>query len=315
MTGRTGLAGSRVVVTGGRGFLGRAVTEVAREQGAQVVALGRADHDLTEPAQVRAMFDRLRPDLIVHAAAAVGGIAANVAHPAGFLYRNALMGLLVLEEARRAGLTKLVLVSTTCTYPAVTALPMRESSIWDGRPSGATGAYGIAKRMLHEACATYAEEYGLDSAVLVLANLYGPGDHTGPDAHVVPMLIERFLEARRTGAPVLTNWGTGRATREFLHVRDAARAVVLALGRDTGPAPINVGTGRETTIAELAELIRAATGYEGEVRWDPTEPEGQSRRVLDVSRARELLGWEAEIPLAEGIRETVASFLARNASA
>jgi GDP-L-fucose synthase len=299
------LAGARVLVTGGRGFLGSAVVRQLRAEGADVVPVGSSDHDLTQQADVRRMFAEVRPDVVVHAAAAVGGIGANVANPGRFLYANAVMGLMVLEEARAAGVGKLVLISTTCSYPAVTPLPMAEADIWSGKPAGATGPYGMAKRLLHEACATYEQQFGFRSSVLVLANLYGPGDRVG-NGHVIPMLVERFLDAQRRGAPSVTNWGSGAATREFLHVDDAARAVALAVTCETGAGAINVGTGVETSIREVSEHVQAAVGYGGAVLWDTSKPEGQTRRVLDTRRARELLGWEARIDLASGLAETVA---------
>ncbi len=305
MTGDVDLAGARILVTGGRGFLGSAVVRRLRAEGAEVVAVGSSDFDLTQQADVRRMIGEARADVVVHAAAAVGGIAANVANPGTFLYANALMGLMVLEEARSAGLQKLVMISTTCAYPAVTPLPMSEDDIWSGKPAGATGPYGMAKRLLHEACATYEQQFGFASSVLLLANLYGPGDRV-ENGHVIPMLVERFVEAHRHDAPSVTNWGSGAATREFLHVDDAARAVARAVACDTGAGVINVGTGVETSIREVSELIQAAVGYTGDVRWDTSKPEGQARRVLDTRRAADVLGWQAEVDLATGLGQTVA---------
>ena len=301
--------GPRTLVTGGRGFLGSAVVRRLQESGADVTAVGSADYDLTAESDVRRMFGDVRPDVVVHAAAAVGGIGANVANPGRFLYANALMGLMVLEAARRSGVGKFVLISTTCSYPAVVPLPMSEQDIWAGRPAGATGPYGMAKRLLHEACATYEAQYGFDSTVLVMANLYGPGDHVRQHGHVVPMMIDRFAVAKESNAPVVTNWGTGNATREFLHVDDAARAIVLAVGRSTGAPPINVGTGVQTSIRELSDQIQAVVGYRGEVRWDATKPDGQARRYLDVTRAAEVLGWRAEIELSAGLADAVLHYL------
>jgi GDP-L-fucose synthase len=305
------LAGRRVLVTGGRGFLGSAVVRRLETVGAEPLAVGSSDYDLTEQAAVRDMFAALSPDLVVHAAAAVGGIGANAANPGAFLYANALMGLLMLEEARVAGARKLVMVSTTCSYPAVVPLPMQEADIWSGRPAGVTGPYGMAKRLLHEACATYGEQYGFDTSVLVLANLYGPGDHLGVGGHVVPMLIDRFLTAKAEDAPAVTNWGTGTATREFLHVEDASRAVVRALAVPTGPEPINVGTGVETSIRELSDRIQEVVGYTGHVDWDHSKPDGQAKRYLSVERARGVLGWKAEINLADGLVESVSWYAQR----
>lgn len=303
----------RVLVTGGHGFLGQHAVSALREAGHEVLAPRRAEYDLLAQADVGRMLRDLRPATVVHLAAACGGIAANVAHPGRFLYENALMGLMLLEAARQAGVARLVLISTTCAYPQDAPLPLNERDFWSGPPTGATGPYGMAKRLLHEACATYEREYGFQSVVLVPANLYGPRDHFDPqNSHVVPALIRRFVEAAEADLSEVSNWGTGRATREFLHVRDAAAGIVAACepGRALDSRPINLGTGRETPIAELVGLVAEAAGYRGALRWDTTRPDGQPRRFLDVTRAREVLGFEARIPLAEGLAETVAWFKA-----
>lgn len=298
-----------VMVTGGRGFLGTEVCRLLEQRGAVVHALGSADYDLTQQTEVRRAMNELRPSIVVHAAAAVGGIGANVANPGLFLYANALMGLMVLDEARLHGVERLVLVSTICVYPEHAPIPLREEDVWSGPPVGATGPYGMAKRLLQEACLRYAEQYGFDSAVLILTNLYGPGDNFDESSsHVIPALIRRYDEARRRGDASVTNWGSGRATREFLHVRDAARAIARAIEVGPGPRPINIGTGAQTSIAEIASLVQLATGYSGDVRWDASRPEGQPRRYFDVSRAHELLGFEASISLEDGIPETVDSY-------
>lgn len=298
----------RVVVTGGRGFLGRYVCRQLEGTGAEVTALGSADYDLTEQANVRRLYADLRPQTLIHLAAACGGIGANVANPGRFLYENALMGLMLVEEARKAGLEKFVLISTTCAYPKDAPMPLREESLWDGKPVGATGPYGMAKRLLHEAVANHQEQYGLKGVVLLPANLYGPEDHFDPEnSHVVPALIRRYVEAVESGAPQVTNWGTGSPTREFLHVRDAARGIVLAAERHDDPGPVNLGTGVETPIRALTETIAELTGFEGEVAWDTSKPDGQPRRVLDVSKAKGF-GFEARIPLREGLSETIEYF-------
>lgn len=298
-------AGRKVVVTGGTGFLGASTASQLEACGAEVVAIGSGDFDLTEQADVRRLYATHRPSLVVHAAGAIGGIGANVANPGRFLYANALMGLLMLEEARLSEVDKFVLVSTTCTYPNSAPLPMREESLWDGKPAGATGPYGIAKRMLHEASIGYKSQYGLESATLMLSNLYGPGDHFDEDtSHVLAALVRRFVEAVDEGADEVINWGTGSPTREFLHVDDAARAIALAGSRHNDTAPVNIGTGVETSIKELAELIADAAGYKGSISWDTTKPDGQPRRFLDVARAK-AFGFTADVALAEGIAETV----------
>lgn len=311
------LAGQRVVVTGGRGFLGRFAMRAFERAGVAATAVGSKEFDLTEQTEVRRLVQEAKPDIVVHLAAACGGIAANVANPGKFLYENAFMGLTLLEELRRARQAggprgKLVLVSTTCAYPRDAAIPLKEETIWEGPPVGATGPYGMAKRLLHEACATYATQYGSQSAVLVPANLYGPEDHFDFErGHVVPGMIRRFVEAVESGAKVVTNWGTGQATREFLHAEDAARAIVLAAATSVDPAPMNIGTGTETSIAQLADAIAEATGFTGTIAWDTSKPDGQPKRYLDVQRARDLLGFSAATDLRTGIKQTVDWFKAK----
>lgn len=298
--------GRRVMVTGARGFLGRYVCRQLAASGADVIPLGRADGDLCEQADVRRLLAARRPRAVIHLAAACGGIGANVERPGEFLYANALMGLMLLEESRRAAVEVFTLISTTCAYPEHAPMPLQEDTFWDGPPTHATGAYGLAKRLLHAAIVRYREQYDFEGITLVPANLYGPGDHIDPArSHVVPALIRRFCEAADRGAPEVINWGTGRPTREFLHARDAARAIALATARHRDPRPVNLGTGAEVAIAELSRLIADAAGFRGAIRWDATKPDGAPRRVLDVERAR-VFGFEARIPLADGIRETVA---------
>lgn len=307
---------AEVVVSGGRGFFGTYICRALKSRGMRYTALGSRDYDLTEQERVRALYRELQPRVIVHAAAACGGIGANVANPGRFLYENAIMGLQLLEEGRKSGLRKFVLISTTCAYPETAPMPLREINLWDGLPTSATGPYGIAKRMLHEACRAYKQQYGLESSILIPANLYGPRDHFDPDnSHVIAGLVKRYAEAVKSGAAEVTNWGSGRATREFLHARDAAEAVCLAIEADAGEDPINLGTGRETSIAELAALVAKAAGYQGRTRWDASKPDGQPRRCLDITRARARLGFEAKIPLEKGIQDTVGWYMREHVKA
>ena len=297
----------RIVVTGGSGFLGGRVCRKLSEHDYEVIPLGSRDYDLTDQSQVRALYRKERPDILIHIAAACGGIGANVENPGWFLYANSVMGLLLLEEGRKANLEQFILVSTTCAYPEQAPMPLREEYLWDGKPTEATAPYGIAKRMLHEACSSYEKQYGLKSQVLIPANMYGPGDHFDPkNSHVIAALVRRYVEAVDNQEPEVVNWGSGLATREFLHVDDAAEAI--RLGVETPKAecgPMNIGTGRETSIRELAETVAEATGYQGPTNWDTSKPDGQPRRCLDVSRAHETLGFQARIGLEAGIAETV----------
>ena len=299
----------RVVVTGGKGFFGRYICRALEKDGIEVVALGARDYNLVDQRAVQSLFKDLRPSIIVHAAAACGGIGANIANPGKFLHDNAMMGLQLLEEGRKADLRKFVLISTTCAYPEKASMPLREISLWDGSPTPATGPYGIAKRMLHEACRSFEQQYGLSCSVLLPANLYGPGDHFDEEnSHVIAALIRRYSDAAKRGLPEIRNWGSGRPTREFIHVSDAAEAVRLALYSDTTSEPINIGTGVETSIRELAAIIAAEVGYKGKTFWDESKPDGQPRRCLDVSRATGILGFRAKVQLREGLSETVSWF-------
>ncbi len=300
------LADKTIVVTGGKGFLGGFVCRAIEAKGGNAVAIGSKDYNLIDQSDVRKMYADLKPDIVIHLAAACGGIGANVENPARFLYENAVMGLMLLEEGRHNDLGKFVLISTTCSYPKDAPLPLCEDDIWTGKPVGATGPYGMAKRLLHEACETYGRQYDLPCVVLVPANLYGPEDHFEEEkSHVIPAIIRRYVEAKDDGLTEVSNWGTGSPTREFLHVKDAAEAIALAAEKDVSCEPMNLGTGVETSISELTTIIASAVGYEGEVVWDTSKPDGQPKRFLDVSRAKKRLGFEAKISLEDGIAETV----------
>mmetsp|Transcript_5086 Transcript_5086/g.11959 ORF Transcript_5086/g.11959 Transcript_5086/m.11959 type:complete len:346 (-) Transcript_5086:147-1184(-) len=308
-----GLKGRRVAVTGAQGFLGKHVVAQLEASGATVLHVKHAEYDLIEQSAVRRLYSDLKPDLLIHAAGAVGGIGANVKNPGRFLYENAMMGMMLLEEGRKAGLQKFVLVSTVCVYPETAGQNeggiMREDCIWDGKPNPSISSYGLSKRILQETLQMYRKQYGMASATLVLTNLYGPHDHFGENGHMVPMVVARYCDAVRLGLPSVTNWGTGRAIRDWVYVGDAARAICLAAASESEApcdgTPINVGSGTGNTVLELCEACQKAAGFAGEVLWDETKPDGIARRYCDVTRAKELLGFQAEVSLEEGLRRTV----------
>jgi len=297
----------RVMVTGGAGFLGSAVVRRLHAAGATEIFVPRSrDYDLrTKDGVDRALADGT-PDLVIHLAAVVGGIGANRENPGRFFYENAIMGIQLLEQARLAGVAKIVTVGTVCSYPKLTPVPFREDDLWNGYPEETNAPYGLAKKMLLVQGQAYREQYGLDAIHLVPVNLYGPGDNFDPaSSHVIPALIRKCLEAVESGADHIDVWGTGSASREFLYVDDAAEGIVLAAERYDGREPVNLGVGREITIRELVTLIAEITGFRGEIRWDPTKPDGQPRRALDTSRARERFGFEARTPWEDGLRATI----------
>jgi GDP-L-fucose synthase len=303
----TDLNGKRVLVSGGAGFLGTYVCGLIGRSRAEVITPRRRDYDLTEQQIVRRLLDETRPEIVVHLAAEVGGIGANRANPGRYFYANAAMGINLIEESRRAGIEKFVQVGTVCAYPKYTPVPFREDDLWNGYPEETNAPYGIAKKSLLVMLQAYRDQYDFNGIYLLPVNLYGPGDNFDLEtSHVIPALIRKFVAARDTGASSVDVWGTGSASREFLYVEDAARAIVLATERYDAPEPVNVGAGREIRIRDLVEMIAEITGFEGNVRWDATKPDGQPRRMLDTSRAREHFGFEAEIGLEEGLRRTVA---------
>lgn len=303
------LTGATVVVTGGTGFLGRHVCDELVRAGAKVEPIGRAHYDLRRRSEIDRMLVDTRPDAVVHLAAVVGGIGANRAHPGQFLYENAIMGLELLDSCRIAGVAKTVVAGTVCGYPKQTPIPFREEHLWDGYPEETNAPYGLAKKLLLAQAQAYRAEYGMNVVYLLPVNLYGPGDNFDLEtSHVIPAMIRRFARADATGASSVTLWGDGSPTREFLYVEDAAYAFRLALERYDNSDPVNLGSGEEIAIRDLAALVAKATGYQGEVFWDSTRPNGQPRRRLDTSRALELLGFEAEVELEVGIARTVAWF-------
>jgi GDP-L-fucose synthase len=298
-------------VTGGRGFLGRRVVALLEDKRpAALHVFSSRDYDLTRQADVARLYRDQHPTVVIHLAARVGGIGANRANPGRFFYDNAIMGIELMEQARRAGIEKFVQLGTVCAYPKFASAPFTEGAIWDGYPEETNAPYGIAKKALLVQAQAYRTQYGLNAIFLIPTNLYGPGDNFDLDSsHVIPALIRKCVEARTQNSPTVTVWGTGRPTREFLYVDDAARAIVLATEAYDSPEPVNVGSGEEISIRELVDRIVAETGYRGQVVWDASKPDGQPRRKLDVSRARQGFGFEAAVPFAEGLRRTVEWYL------
>jgi GDP-L-fucose synthase len=301
------LRDARVLVTGGAGFLGRHVLEQLQAAGCrQLVAPRLAECDLTRDGDVARLFERHPVDVVLHLAAEVGGIGFNLANPGSIFYRNVMMNTLVMEHAHRAGVYKFVGVGSVCAYPEHARVPFREDELWDGYPEPTNGPYGLSKKMMMVQGQAYRAQYGFDAVHLLMMNLYGPGDHFDAErSHVVPALIRRLLDATAKGAAEIVVWGDGKATREFLYVEDAARAIVLAAERYDDPRPVNVGAGFEVSIRELATLIAELTGFPGRLVFDASKPSGQQRRSADVSRAREGFGFEASVSLREGLKRTI----------
>ena len=298
---------SRVLVTGGGGFLGSHLVERLEAAGHDVFVARSRDYDLTRFDDADQLFVDAQPELVFHLAAEVGGIGANRANPGRYWYANLMMGAHVLELARAHATKKLVIAGTVCAYPKFSAVPFSEDDLWNGYPEETNAPYGVAKKTLLVGASAYREQYGLDAIFLLPANLYGPRDNFDLDSsHVIPALIRKMVEADGD----VTLWGDGSPTREFLYVDDCARALQLAAERYDAPAPVNLGTGVETSIRELAETIAELTGFDGEIVWDTSMPNGQPRRKLDASRARELFGFEASTPLRDGLERTIAWYRA-----
>jgi GDP-L-fucose synthase len=299
--------GKAVVVTGGAGFLGRPVVRMLEALGADTTIVRSADHDLRDPRAAREAVDGAA--VVIHLAANVGGIGFNRANPAPLVYDNMMMAANIFESSRDAGVDKLVSACTVCAYPKFTGSPFSEDDLWDGYPEESNAPYGLAKKMMLVLSDAYRRQYGFDSCAPIVANLYGPDDNFDLESsHVIAAMIRKYVEAHDRGDERVVLWGTGKPSREFLYVDDAARALVLAAERLGVSAPVNIGTGTETSIRTLAETIQRLVGYEGETVWDDARPDGQPRRSLDVSRARELMGFEARVPLEEGLRLTIESF-------
>jgi GDP-L-fucose synthase len=304
-----------VLVTGGEGFLGSHLVDRLRADGEDPSVSSRHEHDLVDPSAARRLFEATRPEVVFHLAAEVGGIGANRAQPGRFWYANLAMGMNVLEECRRVGVKKLVLVGTVCAYPKMTRLPFRETDLWSGYPDETNAPYGIAKRTLLTGAYAYREQYGLNAIYLVPANLYGPRDNFDPEtSHVIPAIVRKTVDAVEKGAPRVVLWGDGSRTREFLYVEDCADALVRAASQYDRPEPVNLGTGEEISIRDLAALIGETTGFEGEFVWDSKQPGGQPRRRLDVDRAAERFDFRARTPLRDGLERTVAWFIAHGPS-
>jgi GDP-L-fucose synthase len=301
----------RVLITGGGGFLGSHLVDVVRREGIEPFVARHRDYDLTQADDVSRLFETTQPELVIHLAAQVGGIGANRQNPGRYWYANLMMGAHVLEESRIAGVSKLVLLGTICAYPKFAPVPFREEDLWDGYPEETNAPYGVAKKALLVGGLAYREQYGLNAIYLLPVNLYGPGDNFDTEtSHVIPALIRKMVEAQERGESEIVLWGDGSPTREFLYVEDCAEAIWLAAKDYDGADPVNLGTSEEISIRDLAELISEVTGFDGEIVWDTTKPNGQPRRRLDVSRAEQLFGFRARTSFREGLERTVAWYRA-----
>ena len=305
-------SGRRVVVTGGAGFLGSHVVEKLVQRGCREIVVPRSrECDLRDRDAIIRLYRESRPQLVIHLAAIVGGIGANRASPGTFFYDNAVMGIDLLEYARQFGVEKFVGVGTVCAYPKSTPVPFRESDLWNGYPEETNAPYGLAKKMMLVQAQAYRQQYGFNAIYLLPVNLYGPRDNFDLETgHVIPSLIRKCVEAKAQRAGHITLWGDGSPTREFLFVEDAAEAILLAAERYDGPEPVNLGSGEEISIRELAELIAAEVGFQGGIEWDTSKPNGQPRRCLEVTRAKELFGFQATQSFRAGLARTIAWFLA-----
>ncbi|HVR39334.1 MAG TPA: GDP-L-fucose synthase [Thermoanaerobaculia bacterium] len=301
----------RVFLTGGGGFLGGFLrTRIERQQPEALFAPRQSELDLLDPAAVQAFLAHNRPNLIIHAAAVVGGIGANRTSPGRFFYENAAMGIHLIEEARLANVEKFVCLGTICAYPEATPVPFREDDLWNGYPEVTNAPYGIAKKALLVQLQAYRQEYGFGGIFLLPVNLYGPRDNFDLEtSHVIPAMIRKFVDAKERGETSVVMWGDGSPTREFLYVEDAAEGIVAAAEHYDDADPVNLGRGEEITVRDLANLIAEKTGYRGEIAWDTTKPNGQRRRMLDVSRAAERFGFRAQTSLDDGLQQTIAWYL------
>ena len=297
----------RVVVTGGAGFLGGYITEGLRKRGCRNILVPKIeDYDLVRAGDITRMYEDMRPDIVIHLAAVVGGIGANREHPGEFFYKNLIMGVQLIEQGRLRGIEKFVAIGTVCAYPKHTPVPFKEEDLWCGYPEETNAPYGLAKKMLLVQSQAYRREYGFNSIFLLPVNLYGPGDNFNVQtSHVIPALIKKCVDAIDGGQDYIECWGSGNVSREFVYAADAAEGILLATEKYNSAEPVNIGSGCEIRIRELAEKIAKLTGFDGEIWWDSSKPDGQPRRCLDVSRARECFGFEAKMPFDEGLKATI----------
>lgn len=297
----------RITVTGGAGFLGSHLVEKLRERGCRDIFVPEyPEYDLTRESDIKRMLETGRPDVLIHLAAVVGGIGANRANPGRYFYENLIMGAQLMEQSRLYGLKKFVAIGTICAYPKFTPVPFKEDDLWRGYPEETNAPYGLAKKMMLVQAQAYCQQYGFNSIYLLPVNLYGPRDNFDLEtSHVIPALIRKCVEARKNGRDHIVVWGSGRATREFLYVEDAAEGILLATEKYDGSEPVNLGSGMEISIRDLAELIRELTGYKGGIVWDTSQPDGQPRRCLDTTRAREYFGFVAKTGFVDGLKRTI----------
>jgi GDP-L-fucose synthase len=302
----------RIVVTGGAGFLGGYVTDGLCKRGCKHILVPKIeDYDLVKSEDIIRMYNDMKPDIVIHLAAVVGGIGANRQHPGEFFYKNLIMGVQLIEHARLRSIEKFVAIGTVCAYPKFTPVPFKEEDLWNGYPEETNAPYGLAKKMLLVHSQAYRAEYGFNSIFLLPVNLYGPGDNFDPaGSHVIPALIKKCVDAVETGADHIVCWGTGKVSREFIYAADAAEGILLAAELYNGPEPVNIGAGFEITIKKLAEKIARLTDFEGQIRWDSSKPDGQPRRCLDVSKAKKHFGFEAKTSFDEGLEATIKWFKA-----
>ncbi len=302
----------RVLVTGGAGFLGRYVVNKLRDVGCQGIFVPRSeDYDLVDNEAVIRVYQDSRPDIVIHLAAVVGGIGANRQKPGEFFYKNLMMGVQMMERGRLLGVEKLIAIGTICAYPKVTPVPFKEEELWNGYPEETNAPYGLAKKMLLVQAQAYRQQYGFNSIYLLPVNLYGPGDNFDPNSsHVIPAVIRKCVDAIKGGEDRIVVWGTGQPTREFLYVEDAAEGIILAGEKYNESDPVNLGTGFEISIKDLVHLIARLAGFEGQIIWDTSKPDGQPRRRLDTSRAEKEFGFKAKTSLEEGLRKTIDWYLA-----